>query len=85
MRRHPSILLKSKNPCGGARPVPQRIMYTVYKIFRWIYVSIWFYFFPFIVLVGMYVWPIRNAKLITNLQENADSFTNNLLENAGLS
>ena len=69
MRRHPSILLKSKNPCGDARPVPQRIMYTVYKIFRWIYVSIWFYFFPFIVLVAMYVWPIRSAKLLLNLQE----------------
>jgi len=31
--------------------------YFVYKLWRLFHVSLWFYFFPFIVLIVTYAWP----------------------------
>lgn len=74
-KRHPSIALRSKKPWGpSGRPVPQRIMFLVYRLLRWFYLTIWFYFFPFLVLCVMYIWPIRNMKLITAASEDAASY-----------
>ena len=74
-KRHPSIALRSRKPWGASgRPVPQRIMFLVYRLLRWFYLTIWFYFFPFLVLCVMYIWPIRNMKLITAASEDAASY-----------
>ena len=63
VRRHPSILLKSKTPWGfSGRPVPQKVMFFIYRVLRWFYVSIWFYFFPFLVLCVMYIIPILEKE-----------------------
>ena len=73
-RRHPSNALRSRKPWGtSGRPIPQRIMFLVYRLFRFFYVTIWFYFFPFLVLCVMYIWPIRNMKLISTATEGAAS------------
>ena len=53
IKRPPTIRLKFLQ-----RPVYSMLEFFIYKIFRLLYVSIWFYFFPFIVLCAMYVWPV---------------------------
>jgi len=40
------------------RPFHSFVQYYIYRFFRIIYVSLWFYFFPFIVLGVMYMIPV---------------------------
>ena len=39
------------------RPYYSQVEYIIYKVFRWFYVAFWFYFFPFLVLLFMYMYP----------------------------
>ena len=42
------------------RPVYSMAEFVIYKILRVFYVAIWFYFFPFVVLCVMYIYPTIN-------------------------
>jgi hypothetical protein len=44
------------------RNIGNKLMYVIYKMFRIVYVSIYYYFFPFIVLFGAYLFPYLASK-----------------------
>lgn len=47
-----------------------RMLYLIYKSFRFTYVSFWFYFMPFAALLGTYLVPalIRNDGIIVKTE-----------------
>ena len=46
------------------RPFYADLEYMVYQIGRKVFVSVWFYFFPIIVLIIMYTIPLFNAQQV---------------------
>ena len=40
------------------RPLINKLLWLVYRVLRMVYVSLWFYFVPFIVIIGSYVVPL---------------------------
>ena len=39
-----------------------KILWCIYKVYRILYVSIWFYFLPFVVIIGSYAVPLIMNK-----------------------
>jgi len=46
------------------RPFLHKLMRLAYKVFRAFYVSVWFYFLPFLTLLGSYIVPYIVPYLI---------------------
>ena len=44
------------------RSLTNKLLWLVYKAFRVLYVSVWFYFLPFIVIMGSYAIPLYMTK-----------------------
>jgi len=44
------------------RPFHSLVQFIIYRIFRIFYISFWFYFFPFLVLGAMYMWPVFKSE-----------------------
>ena len=42
----------------SSRSFENKVFFSIYKFFRFIHVTIWFYFFPFIALVLTYMLPL---------------------------
>lgn len=54
------------------RPLYSKVEFVIYRIFRWLYVSVWFYFGPFIVLLIMYLTPIIKEHF-RNIEDEAST------------
>ena len=44
------------------RSFANKLLWLVYKAFRVFYVSVWFYFLPFVVIMGSYLIPLYMTK-----------------------
>jgi hypothetical protein len=44
------------------RNCTNKLMYMIYKVFRVVYVSVYYYFFPYIILFGAFLFPYLASK-----------------------
>ena len=49
---------KSISRKWSKRTCKNKMQFSIYKILRILFVSVWFYYFPFIVVVTSNVWPV---------------------------
>lgn len=58
-----------------------KLLWLVYKAFRMVYVSLWFYFVPFIVIIGSYLVPLfgENKVAMTQFQQHLFEMTSSFV------